>query len=459
MNYFDKEPLKGKWRLAKTDKPEYAGIIDLQSAEDPHLVMTDGFNNPFEFPQKRLVYPSIWGDTADLRKATLINCTLFDQDSVDKTIHQSKFNFEYGAFGDIHVYEETKFIKLKFRISSFEQWLNVVLIEQLEGSAGVKYSPLEEKSFETADGKISFVSEANIQSGHLNGNIEASAYVEYELKKSRSLSEAKEVWRNFEAFLEILSGTRCHILELQLQAEHSLGWVHIITPSRYPSKPSVSYLPMLCPFYEIETSFAEVFNSWTAMRARFIDELVLYERCCKARSEFSSFDFLAMTQIIEGLHRKNNPKATYMDPKKFFDEVFTPVTASLPSVLDSDHRNSLKNKIKYGNEVSLRRRLIDLAKNLTSTQQSWVNTDLNTFVTSVVNQRNVLTHFSDEVSNGLLPKSIFIAFGKLQLILEIQLFKSIGISDKIIEKHFPRTLIHSNLIEWEFKTINNSAGV
>lgn len=68
------------------------------------------------------------------------------------------------------------------------------------------------------------------------------------------------------------------------------------------------------------------------------------------------------------------------------------------SIMGIDQRQSWENKILYGNEVSLRKRLKDLIRYLNDFDitQKITNGDFETFINNVVGLRNYYTHYSHD---------------------------------------------------------------
>lgn len=70
-------------------------------------------------------------------------------------------------------------------------------------------------------------------------------------------------------------------------------------------------------------------------------------------------EFLSLIQVLEGFHR-GRFAGEYMDSTEY-DAVKMTLTAALPNGLSSDHKDSLRSRIRYGNQLSLTRRLAELA--------------------------------------------------------------------------------------------------
>jgi hypothetical protein len=110
--------------------------------------------------------------------------------------------------------------------------------------------------------------------------------------------------------------------------------------------------------------------------------------------------FVSLMQALEGLHRATN-SGTYISEDEF-KEVEKALTAALPTTLNSDHRASLKARIHYGNELSLRKRLKDLAGTLPEPLRHLVLGETGTTMDRWVDTRNYFTHWDESSRDSIL---------------------------------------------------------
>lgn len=111
-------------------------------------------------------------------------------------------------------------------------------------------------------------------------------------------------------------------------------------------------------------------------------------------------EFLSLVQALEGIHRALLP-GTYTSAERY-DEIRKALSTAIPKDVAADHRDSLKTRIKYGNEVSLRKRLDALIQRLSTSinhtilgpdgrvPQNWVET------------RNYYTHWDESLRTNVL---------------------------------------------------------
>ena len=103
------------------------------------------------------------------------------------------------------------------------------------------------------------------------------------------------------------------------------------------------------------------------------------------------------------------------------------------SIMDSGQKDSWENKIKYGNEVSLRRRLKDLIRYLSdfNITQKIINDNRDEFIDNVVGLRNYYTHYSKD-DNPDIYNVIDLSFN-LKLLIELCILNELNFDKEFID--------------------------
>lgn len=116
---------------------------------------------------------------------------------------------------------------------------------------------------------------------------------------------------------------------------------------------------------------------------------------------------LAIAQAAESYHRSLG-MGIYMNQQQYDKEIKL-VNASIPQTFDVSLRESLKNKIKYGNEFSLRKRLQNIFARVPVEVAEKICKDRDWFISRFVHTRNYFTHCdheSEKQSLGVLDAHI-----------------------------------------------------
>jgi len=107
--------------------------------------------------------------------------------------------------------------------------------------------------------------------------------------------------------------------------------------------------------------------------------------------------------------------------------------------IGKDHRQSLENRIIYGNEYSLRKRLKGLVGTYENNLKGFIKYK-NQFVANAIDTRNYLTHSNPELKErACTEKELTIMTYQLKLMLEICILRSLGFEENeintLISKH------------------------
>ena len=103
--------------------------------------------------------------------------------------------------------------------------------------------------------------------------------------------------------------------------------------------------------------------------------------------------------------------------------------------IGKDHRTSLKSRLKYGHEYSLRKRLTELLDRLSSDSRLLIADDTSGFIGKVIDTRNHLTH-PEEGPQGWTGDYIALAEAvqRLLRLLAALLWQHLGIEDLVVQK-------------------------
>jgi len=104
-------------------------------------------------------------------------------------------------------------------------------------------------------------------------------------------------------------------------------------------------------------------------------------------------EYLSLFHALEMFHR-NIYGGTYMDEANYVEKVYA-LTASIPDDLETSHKDALKNRIKYGYEYSLNKRMDELFRLFPSLLRASVFDDRKKFPRIWINTRNYYTHWDE----------------------------------------------------------------
>lgn len=143
--------------------------------------------------------------------------------------------------------------------------------------------------------------------------------------------------------------------------------------------------------------------------------------------------FLNLTQALEAFHRRCY-NGFYL-PEDQYESIRNILVKAIPNGISDGLRDSLKSRLKYGNEISFRNRLKNLLDGSAWNDclKSFIK-DKSGFVNSVVDTRNYFVHYDRSLEDKALKPSngLYHCNELLTLILFVLLYQNIGIPLDIV---------------------------
>ena len=144
-------------------------------------------------------------------------------------------------------------------------------------------------------------------------------------------------------------------------------------------------------------------------------------------------EFLSLMQALEGFHRATMD-GRYMDDAEY-KAVAGTLAQSIPTHVGPDHREALKARLKWGNEVSLRKRLDALVERLDLSLRQRLLGRNGTFPRSWIHTRNYYTHWDDEAREDAMDgREMYVACARMRLLLRALYLNLVGIPQESIAK-------------------------
>ena len=192
---------------------------------------------------------------------------------------------------------------------------------------------------------------------------------------------------------------------------------------------------ILIEFDEIE-DIQLIFSNWFKISEKYQPLFDIYFMNF-ANESYPEYLFLSYTQALESYLRKNEK---YIDNYMRIEEYETIKNQIIDFIQEliknEDHKNSLENKIKFGNEISLRKRLKELINDLKNFEiiNKIIDGNKNKFISKVVDNRNYYTHYDDSSNFKKDPKKLDILNFNLKILIELIILKELGFDEKFIDK-------------------------
>jgi len=252
--------------------------------------------------------------------------------------------------------------------------------------------------------------------------------------------------------LEIIIGERVPIREVTLISEKigrtfndgefytqpiSLLWNQTIS---YPLPKRKAPFELVFSFYEIKNEINNIIQKWHETHQRYKSAIGLFLTVQRMRRELSvEQTFLNLCRVLEVYHRLKSSE-TYIEPEKYEH-----LLENIIGVVPKEHKKYIRQRLQYGNELTLRKRLKMIYDLLPQKIQEKIeNKDI--FCEKVVNSRNYLTHFDENIKPLKLSSDEMLKYGTIMINMCKALFLlEIGIPyEKINQKlgdfYIPETI-------------------
>ncbi len=143
-------------------------------------------------------------------------------------------------------------------------------------------------------------------------------------------------------------------------------------------------------------------------------------------------DYLNIMQALEGIHRAFY-KGKFMQQSEYDESVYPEILQAVPDIVGTSHRSSLRSRLKFGNEISLIKRLNQLANEFNDEIKEILFGKQKKAIKPWVDTRNYFTH-RDEVTktNVLEGAELYEAIVKLRGFLRLTILRLMGVSQDLM---------------------------
>lgn len=150
-----------------------------------------------------------------------------------------------------------------------------------------------------------------------------------------------------------------------------------------------------------------------------------------SRTLWPHVEFLSVMQALEGFHRVRHG-GLYMD-KHAYEAVASTLSGAIPKEVGADHLTSLKSRIRYGNEISLSKRLTLLCEGLAKPLRTMLYGDSPKLLRRWIDTRNYYTHWDDALRDRILDgQNLIYAIARLRALLRVLYLDLMGIPQQTI---------------------------
>jgi hypothetical protein len=186
---------------------------------------------------------------------------------------------------------------------------------------------------------------------------------------------------------------------------------------------------MLLPYGQVKDKFPDMVERWFSRSEQAVLATNVLFGLQNLESPAVNLKFLLAAQAAESYHR-SLPTGLYMD-QGLYDAAVQELASHMPDAIQGDHRRSLKNRLKYGNEYSLRKRLAGLFDRIPENSRQRIAGDVDRFIDRVVDTRNYYTHYDNTLQDKAFAcKDAYVVAGRLHILVTANLLHDLGIKDE-----------------------------
>ncbi len=212
----------------------------------------------------------------------------------------------------------------------------------------------------------------------------------------------------------------------------------------YPSWPYSKDEPKtnrikLFEFEEIRNDAENIINNWIEAYEKITPAFNQYFLAKMGMQTYLEERFLALAQGLEAYHRRTS------EEKRMDETEFEKLVEHLIDQCPEEKREWLSDKLNYGNEVSLSKRLRDIIKPFRAVIGN--RTKRESLINKIVKTRNYLTHYDLSLeSEAAKGEDLWPLCLKMELLFQLHFLQLIGFSQEQIDS----LLANSPPLRWKF---------
>jgi len=447
---------KGIWWLPDKDEETIAGTLSFDPNEGTVLDLMGSFQKIGD--ANRIFDPEIiLGSVSGGKDVTLYECFRTKSTVNSGGLSTSSFNID-EAFIGVHFKEkeDIRFRKLSINYSYLDEWVNIsgfdlqhffnkkeVVIkykqpESIRANIGENYKISIDIR---ATGRISSIMQKE-------ASIKERTYITVEALQEESYDEYLRIVRQIQTFLSL--GIMEPVNPLTVQGTTEMNKQVMKGKAYYPPVEiyhrlrDIPKVPkrllrfdMLFTFKDISDKFEVLLKNWFDKMDLLEPVYDLYFGSLYNPRMHLAHQFLNAIHAIESYHRRIRHGKYLLDAD--YEEIRGVLVEAIPADAKKEFRDSLKSRIEFGNELSLRTRLKQIIDKHRVVFTELIG-DKNIFVNTAVDTRNYYVHWLKERKESVATgRDLFYLTQKMRILLEISLLTELGFRTEEIKNLLPRS--------------------
>jgi hypothetical protein len=443
--------IKGTWWLPENPDRKLVGEITYSSTGGAAIDLYDYFLE--EWSTAPL---TVWGITADGKAVTV-----FDGYTRNMTEHSSGAKVSKIASnsavigGHFESKGHLKFYEVSASLSHLQRWVWSTGIHITPDNSGMKWAITQERQPDISLGMVDGLElvlqfEGQLKPGFGNCELSETCFLTVKAQTATNYAVLERIIQQFQHFLALGISRPVYALSVKGRPEKWTDDVAVL--AKQPVCEVLRKLAMdgnctkeIFP-QEMQFSMSDLGDDVAGFFGRYFEKYTLLKPVCDLYFStlynpgmYTQQRFLALAHAIEAYHR-TFVGGQYQSDDEYHEGLEKILRDAIPHDVDVDFRSSLRNKLKYLHEYSLRKRLQDICNQFASILEPHLGA-ASEFAGITADIRNHLTHRDPrDKSRSELPSGIdlWCRCEQLSLLLEVCLLHQIGFSDEKIKRLLPR---------------------
>jgi hypothetical protein len=438
----------GYFWLPGKDEYKAPGILIVSDGAKISLEIIGSFAGPtgsISDLKDEMIIGRVIGQVEKSGLVTLENCFFTTKRFSFGGISKSQINVGWALLGVAFDPDEIiLFDGLTVSIEGLDEWIGLSGIEthidQDLKSFTLHYAkPASETLIKTDDMTVSFDFGYNIPSGTpaIEAKVRQNAFFKIQTEELKTPKYFINMVNRLRDFLSLavdqtvsikeVSATNSNIIEKFDDIGSKVVRMEIYFPAINHSdiEPKIAPHKMLFRYQDIGEQPEKVLASWLALYDTIEPVMNLYFASKAGAQKFLDGRFLALAQAMETLHRRTSTETAMQQDQ--FEQLVAMIVKGCPD----EHKEWLQQRLYYGNEISLARRIARLFEPFTELFGD--NAERKKIKRMITDTRNYLTHYDEKLSDKAAKgRNLWVLCQKMEALLQLHFLKTLSFTNQQI---------------------------
>lgn len=453
LSIHDDREYFGEWWLPSSNK-----IVSGQlrcSRERVDLNINEAFSPPkglISISDATKTYPAVHGVSSKGEALTLLNAQSLGVglNISSGGVRQPERIISSWVIVGAHVVPDTLISSVRFFIPGLEVWLSRPAIAQsietpsastaFTNTFVVRPPETEVTPVSHIDASLEWGSGVTVSANPFTSiDVKVRGWVAIRPQSPRTLEWFLDQQDKLATLLAFMAGLPMPIEAIQASVEQPASSFAVLVTMRQAAPCEFKNLhEFFIPRGVLGTSFPSIVDLWFREVESVLTPSKLALGVISAKNLWLHVEFLSLIQALEGFHR-GRFSGSYMGESEY-ESVRATIASAIPPSVAADHREALRSRIRYGNQISLSKRLNELINCIGVPLANLIIASDSKVPRSWIDTRNYLSHWDEELrSNALDGQEMYNANVRMEHLLRVLYLLLAGVTSETILQCFQNT--------------------